>query len=147
MKQAAYQLISQTQQKLCLYTRDLDPYLLSNRHIERAVANIAKSSRTSEVRILVFDVPAIQSSQHRLISVAQSLSSYVKIKRVADDYHHLPFSFYLADNSGILYRPIHTQYTGEAWFNHKIMVNEKQKLFDDIWEQSQVASELRALSL
>lgn len=147
LKLASYRMFAQAKRSIDIFSYDLDRRILSDREIEQAVVSLVKRSRHSRVRMLVFDTVALQSADHRLISVLQSFSSYVSLKVLAKDYQTIPFSFYLVDNSGLIYRSNHNELEAHVCFNDKLKVKDYQKQFDEMWDHSRVASEFRTLGL
>ncbi len=144
---ACYRMFSQAKRSLDIFSQELDPRILSERSIEKAVSELARRSRYSTIRILVFDTLGLQSANHRLVSLSQSLSSFIKIKVLANDFQHIPYTFYLVDDCGVIYRPLHAELETQVYFNQPNKVTDLRKQFSDMWEQSRVASELRSLSL
>lgn len=141
------QMFSQAKRQVDIFSVDLDPRVLSQRSIEQTLAKLARSSRQSTIRLLIFDVLSLQSIDHRLVDLSQNLSSYVSIKVLANDYQHLPYNYYLVDDAGLMYRSNHKELETQVSFNAKLKVREYRKQFNDMWEQSRIASEFRNLSI
>jgi hypothetical protein len=144
---ATYRLFAQAKRRVDIFSYDLDPRVLSDRNIESAISSLARKSRYSEIRLLVFSTRQLQSYDHRLVSLSQQLSSFITIRELAKDFEQTPFAFYLVDDCGLIYRPNHSEYTAQVYFNEKLKVAEYRKQFEDMWQHSRIASELRALSL
>ncbi len=147
LKLASYRMFAQAKHRIDILSYDLEPRVLSERNIEQAISQLARRSRYSEIRLLVFDTRQLQSSDHRLVSLSQQLSSFISIRVLAKDFQQIPYGFYLVDDAGVIYRSSHSDYDAKIFFNDKNKVREYRKQFDEMWQQSRVASELRALSL
>jgi hypothetical protein len=147
LKLAAFRMFSQAKRRVDIFSYDLDPRVLSDRNIELALSNLARRSRYSEIRLLVFETRQLQSYDHRLVSLAQQLSSYISIRVLAKDFQQIPYAFYLVDDHGFIYRPNHSEYHAQVFFKDAHKAAEYRKQFEEMWQQSRIASELRALSL
>ncbi|MEE4246757.1 MAG: hypothetical protein V2I33_15200 [Kangiellaceae bacterium] len=147
LKLVSFRMMSQAKRQINIFSRDLDPRILNDRSLERALTKFCRRSRFARVKILIHDPKAIQRQDHRLISLAQNLSSYVTIKAVAKDYLELPFTYYTVDDYGLMYRTVHDDYSTKINFYQPLRVKELNKQFEEIWQQSRVASEFRTLSL
>ncbi|WMS88001.1 hypothetical protein [Pleionea litopenaei] len=147
LKLASYRMFAQAKKQIDLFSYDLDPRVLSDRDIEAAISRLVRRSRQSQVRMMVFETQLLQSADHRLIALMQNLSSYIHLKVVSKEYQQLPFSFYLVDDSGLIYRPNHQQLESQIYFNEKLKVRDYRKQFDEIWEQGRIASEFRTLGI
>ncbi|NVJ62424.1 MAG: hypothetical protein HWE27_18695 [Gammaproteobacteria bacterium] len=147
LKLASYRMFAQAKKTIDIFSYDLDPRVLSDREIEQAVLTLVKRSRHSRVRMLVFETTALQGVDHRLISLLQSFSSYITLKVLSKNYQTIPFSFYLVDDAGLIYRSNHNELETQVFFNEKLKVKDYQKQFDEMWEQSRIASEFRTLGI
>ncbi len=140
-------MTSQARRTLDLFTRDLEPRLYDREPFYQALRELAISSRNVEIRILLMDSDRIVKEGHRLINLGRRLSTYIKFRRVAEDYRDLPFSFLVADGRGYLYRSLAVQYGGEADFNNPYRARELGREFEEIWQHSQPDPNLRQLHI
>lgn len=144
-KVAALQLLRQAQRQIHLFSRDLDPRVFDDTAMTDALSALARRHRSSHVRLLVADVGPAQRNGHRWLELMQRLSSKIDVRIIHDEYLHLPFCFLVADQNGLLYRSNAAEYAGEVHFHAPLACLEKLKLFDDVWQVSRPASELRRL--
>ncbi|NVK89527.1 MAG: hypothetical protein HWE13_15420 [Gammaproteobacteria bacterium] len=147
LKLACYRMFAQAQQSVNLFTYELDPRVLSDREIESVLAKLARRSRHTQIRMMVYDTTSLQSNNHRLIGLYQALSSYVAIKVVAKEHQQIPYSFYTVDDCGLIYRPNHHEFESQIYFNDKLKTKDYRKQFEEYWEQGRVASEFRVLGI
>lgn len=142
---AALALVRQARQSLRIFTRDLDAPLYSTDAFRGAVADFARRSRYTEVRILVQDpTPAIRA-HHRLIGLVQALSTHIGVRRVAAEWTDEVFAFLLADERGLLHRPYGDRFEGSVDFAAGTRALELGRWFDDVWENSPPDPEFRRL--
>ena len=146
--QAAVQhMLGQARHYLDIFSADLDPKVLNNKASSDLISALARRSRYSEIRLLINDPYALQSAHHCLIKLSQDLASYIKIKVLPNEYHGLPYCYYLVDDTGLIYRPLNSDFSSEIYFNAPLAVKEKKITFNELWGQSRLASEFRALNL
>jgi hypothetical protein len=147
LKLEAGMLFKNAKRKIQIYTHNLDPRILSHPKIETTLKEFIRSSRYAKVEILIYDERNLQNVDHRLVRLAQNYTSNVTIKVVPKDYHENHFAFYLVDERKILYRASSERYETEYLHVPNSKINEKSRYFNDIWQQSDPASHLRALHL
>lgn len=144
---AALALARQARRTLRIFSRDLDAPLYSSEGFREAVSALARLQRGSEIRILVQDpTPAIKSD-HRLVGLAQHLSSHIHIRRIGREWADEPSAFLLADDHGLLWRPNGAHYEGVTDFHAAARALELSRWFDRVWEHSHADLEFRRLAL
>ena len=134
-------------QKIQIYSPNLDPRILSNRENEQVLTRFVRSSRFARIEILITDERNLQGIDHRLVSLAQNFSSYVQIRLIPKDFHENYFAFYVVDGRSIIYRPNFERFESECHEIPSVLIKQKSKYFDEVWQQSSPASHLRALHL
>ncbi|MFN4289267.1 MAG: hypothetical protein ACK4E7_00135 [Permianibacter sp.] len=142
---AALRLIRQAQRHLYLFSRDLDPRVLDDPDITSALSALVRRHRSSHARLLVADVGPAQRNGHRWLELVQRLSSKIDVRIIHDDHQHHPFCFMVVDQNGLLYRSNAADFAGEVHFHAPLPCLEKLKFFDEVWQISRPASELRRL--
>lgn len=144
---AALALARQARYALRIFSRDLDRRLLSTGPFRDAVSALARRSGHTFVRILVQDpTPAIRAD-HRLIGLAQHLSSHIGVRRVAPDWQNEVGAGLLADDHGLLWRPAGDRFEGRVDFAAGPRALEFRQWFDDVWENSVPDPEFRRLGI
>jgi len=133
--------------KIQIYTKNLDPRILSNRDVEQTITRFIRSSRNARVEILIENERSLQGVDHRLVNLAQRYSTYLSIKIVPKDFHENPFAFYLIDGRHMIYRTLAERYECEVHQLPSSKIKKMTKYFDEVWEQSDPAIHLRALHL
>lgn len=144
---AALALVRQARQSLRIFTRDLDPTLYSSEAFRDAVAGFARRGRHTEARILVQDPTRAIRTHHRLIDLAQMLSSHIGVRRVAAEWADEVCALLLADERGLLYRPYGDRFEGSVDFAAGPRALELGRWFDDVWENSLPDPEFRQLKI
>ena len=140
-------MLSQVQRELCLFTRDLDKPVYDQAPFLTGVRELALCNRLSRIRILLQDHERVVKQGHRLIELVRHLSSSAEIRVPHGDWLAHPENFLLADQYGYVHRELSTRYEAKADYFAPLKVRHMRSQFDEIWESSQVDSELRRLYL
>lgn len=131
-------LAGQARQSIYIFTQDLDAALYDNETFEDHIFNFASNARNAEIRILIQDVTRAIQSSHRLIRLAQKLSSFIHIRKPCEEFKSEQGAFMTVDNAGYLYRIKGDRYNyrAEANFKSPLRTGELNNFFTEIWEQS-----------
>ena len=146
-RQAAVMIAKSANRDLALFSRDLEPLIYDTEEFTSVVQALAIRSRFTRVRIVSVDPGPSVRTGHRLIALAQRFSSYIEIRRASADYATLAETFLLADESGVLYRPVASQYEGFADTESPLDARLHLKTFNAIWNQSEPDPEFRRLGI
>jgi hypothetical protein len=140
-------LAEQARSSLVLYTRDLDARVFDNADLERCLFNLARTHRSTRIRILVADSSQAVNRGHRLIRLAQKLTSSVLIHNPAREHRGEIATFMVVDGIGLLHRPRTTSNNYDAIANFKApqRAGELNDYFDEMWERSTPDSRIRRL--
>ncbi len=140
--------LSMTQQAtrgILIFTRDLDPAVYDTPEFLEAASTLARRSPHSYVRILVQDSARASREGHRLVSLAQRLSSRVEIRKPPREYQEYNQAFFIADETGYIRRPLADRYEGVARFKDRLAARELALFFREVWERSHADRQLRRL--
>lgn len=142
------QLLAGARHRLWLLSRDLDPLLLDREPVIDEFKRIALSGRGAEIRILLHEPGIALREGHRLVLLAQRLSSHLHLRvPVIDEDRQYPSAFLLNDRGGYYFRPIGSRYEGEG--NTHLAPRQAALLshFEAVWERSEPALELRRIGI
>lgn len=140
-------LVGQGRRYAQLFTRDLDPQLYNNAAFVDALAGLLRANPRSHAQVLVQDPENFASKDHRIVTLAQLLSSYLEIRVAPDDAQHELASFMVVDGAGYLYRPHSGLNEGEACFNGPRRARDLSREFVQWWEQGTPLTAARRLYL
>lgn len=144
---AVITLTEQARRIVQIFSRELDGEVYDNDRFVRALSEVARRTPTSEVQILVQDPKPAINSNHLMISLCQRLTSYVKVRRVSDDYLLVPDEFLVADKIGFMYRKSYSTYDGVVNFNSPSKAQRLDEVFNEIWNISTADPEFRLLHI
>jgi len=146
-RDATLALVERAHLGVSLFTPDLDPLVLDNAALERAISKLVRAHKGALIRILVQDSAKAVTQGHCLIRLAQALTSSVLIHNPALEHRNEHASFMVVDALGILYRPRSARNDYSAVFNdHAPQRARKLKdHFNAMWERSTPDSQIRRL--
>ena len=144
---AVQALLGAARHEICIYTRDLEPGLYERAEILEACRRVALSGRGASLRILVQDTARAVRDGHRLLDLAQRLSSVIQIRRPVQEDLQYAAAFVLNDAGGFLYRSFGDRPEAEGDLYYPPRRNELKRYFDEVWERAEQPPELRRLSL
>jgi predicted GNAT family N-acyltransferase len=141
-------LLEDARHELCIYTRDLDPLLFDNEPAIEAIKRVAISGRGARIRIIIQDPQTVVANGHRLIGLAQRLSSVFGLRTpVQDNDLQYPSAFLLNDNAGYYFRVLGTRFEGEVVNCAPGRHAQLLEYFNQVWERSETSEHLRKLEL
>jgi len=138
---------AQARRGLDVVSRQLDRRVYdTSKFVENARA-FAVSGRNARMRLLILDTDALIKKGHRLLDLARRLTSFMEIRRLEDDFKDFNEAFLIADGVAYLYQNLADRYDGAANFHDPLRSRALLRVFDDMWEHSPPASELRSLHI
>lgn len=146
-RQAAWHMAAQAKRSLYILSHNLEHLVYNTQGFSTALGRLAARSRYTEIRVLVQDSRNAVQRAHRLVSLAQRLSSNIHIHKPHWDHRTVSQAFMVADETAYLHRIIASRYEGKANFNDPVKARELLKLFEEMWERSAPDPELRRLDL
>lgn len=135
-RNAALSLASQARYGINIFTQDLDDAIYNNEEFEGHVFKLARRHPGAQIRILVHNsTPAVKKG-HRLIRIAQSLTSSVFIKNPPQTHKGDKSAFMTIDGVGLLYRVRADTYNYEASVNFMSpqRAGKLDDFFNEAWE-------------
>jgi predicted GNAT family N-acyltransferase len=145
---ARLQLLAETRHRLAIYMPLLgnDSYASAEELDE--LRRIAISGRGAQIRILLHDPAAALRNDHRLVALAQRLSSVFQIRMPVEEADLAYISAYLLnDNGGYLFLPEADRPQGRAALHDRASQAPLQQHFDEVWERAERAGVLQTLDI
>jgi len=144
---AVLALAQQAKRTLHIYTRDLDPPVYDQQPFVQALTALATRSRYSRILILVQNTEHAVKDGHRLVELSRRISSFVELRKPHSDYREYNQAFLIADEIGLLRRPIADRYNGTLNFKAPLASREHIEFFNQVWERSETDPDLRQLHI
>jgi predicted GNAT family N-acyltransferase len=143
---AVTDLLSDARYEIAIYTRDLDAALFDVAETLDQVKRIALSGRHAQVRIIVQEPRKALADGHRLIGLAQRLTTPIAIRTPIDERDlQYPAAFLINDRRGYFFRVLGSRLEGEGSTYAPGRHAQLLALFDQVWERSSPSEELRQL--
>jgi len=140
-------LAEQARRTLRIVSRDLDARLYDDPPFLEAVRALATSSRYARIEALVQDPEPAVKRDHRLIELTRRLSSFIEVRVMGEDFKEFNEAFLVADERGYYYRSQADRPEGELCFNGALRARELTRVFNDIWQVSEVDAQFRRLHI
>lgn len=142
------QLLRDTRHRLAIRLPMLSNETYASTEELDELRRVATSSRSALIRILLHDPESALRNDHRLISLAQRLSSVFQIRVPVDEVDLAWCSACLLnDVGGYLFLPLAERPQGRAARSDRASAAPLQQHFDEAWDRSERASVLRTLDL
>lgn len=146
-RDVALAMAQQARRTIMILTRDLDHLLYDTPEFEQAASTLARSSQHASVRILVQDSSKAVKDGHRLVALAQRISSRFEIRKPAEEYADVNHAFFVADQTGYISRQLADRYVGVANFDDRFSARNLVNFFNEVWARSHQDPQLRRLHL
>ncbi len=144
---AAISLACQARHTINIFTQELDAALYNNKEFEKYIFKLASRHRSAKIHILVQDSTRAIQNGHRLIVMAQKLTSSILIKKPASRFSSVQSAFMTIDGTGMLLRMHGNEYNYKASLNFMSpqRTGELDELFAEVWEHSDPDLQVRRL--
>ncbi|MCK4834432.1 MAG: hypothetical protein KAT12_06630 [Gammaproteobacteria bacterium] len=135
---AAISLAKQAHHSIDIFSQDLDAELYSNKTFERSIFELAKKHPNTKIRILTQDSRKAVQNGHRLIKLAQNLTSSVFIHNPSREHRDEQCAFMVVDQLGLLYRVSATNrnYKASINFMSPQRAGKLTDFFNEVWDHS-----------
>lgn len=147
VRDLALAMAGQCRRSLEIVGRGLDPPVYDNGPFCEAVKDLALASRYARVRILVTEIDGLIKRGHRLLQLADQLSSFIQIRVPSPEYRDFNEAFLVADGTGYIHRQLADRYDGLGSFADRRRCIDLLRRFDEIWERAEPDPNLRRLGI
>lgn len=147
IREAGIVIAQQARREILLFGRTLETDLYDADAFVEAVRRLALARPELPVRILLSDPQTSAKVGHRLIRLAQRLTSRVAIRRLADDFLNRSDAFLVCDERGYVRRVLAESKEGVADVDGRREARRLRGEFMEMWEHSECDLELRRLDL
>lgn len=141
------QLVESARQEICFFGPNIDPVLFDNESVIRKLSDFSRRSQRTRLRLVVHDTQRNVIDSHRLLPLAQKLTSHIQIHLSHQKYQDQRSLFIVVDQQSYLYCPNSERYQGRAELQPCGYARELQKQFDKFWNQSRPDTNSRRLHL
>ena len=143
----AVALCSTAARNVCILSPGLDHDAFDNAELVTALSALARSSRQTQIRILISDSRALVGRGHRLLQLARRIPSSLRIQKLAEHPDWNGETVVIRDRDGVLYKPGGSDHEGFYEPDSRASTQKHLELFEELWRHSAQDVELRSLSL
>lgn len=141
------QLLRQASQRIQFFGPNLDTVLFDNKESLALLADFARQSQRRVINILIHSSEQNVVNNHRLLALAQKMTSSIHIHTTAQQHKELKQRFLLIDEKAYLYSSNSDRYQGKANLNDPLEARQLSQQFNDLWAYSSTDTSLRRLHL
>jgi len=129
-----------------IFTPDLEHRLYDNELFIKNLLNFVRGNRHAQIQILVSDTSHSIRYGHRLLRLAQKLTSAMKIKITPEEYRIARISFLQVDQTDFIFKHDYSKKIAiqSSCKSRNIKLHE---LFNPAWEQAEDALNSKTLNL
>ncbi|TDG13847.1 hypothetical protein E2F43_10095 [Seongchinamella unica] len=132
---------------ICILSPRLDRAAFDREELSAALSTLARSSRQTEVRILVADTRGLVGRGHKLLELARRMPSLVQIRCLKEHPDWNDQTIVIRDRDGVLFKPGGSDHDGFYEPQSRASTQQHLELFDQLWRYSVQDPELRSLSV
>jgi len=129
-----------------IFTPDLEAEIYNNDELRKQLLIFTQGNRHAKIQILVDDISNALHNGHKLIGLAQQLSSIVTIEDTPAEYLSTHISFVLFDQAEFIYKPDNTSHSAIS-SNCKNRSNKLYEFFTSVWDQAEQNSHTKRLRI
>lgn len=145
---AVRRVLGDARHAVVIHHRDLGPGVLDQEEILAEIRRLATSGRGADVRILLGDPDQVLRDGHRLIPLAQRLTTSIRLRVPVEEADRAyPSAFIANDVGGYLMQPLLERYEGRGATCNPGTGRQLWRYFDEVWERAEPATTLRSLGL
>lgn len=141
------ELLQRAKRQICFFGPMLDAVLLDDPSIIELLSDFVRSNDKTRIKLLIHSSQKNVANGHRLLHLAQKLTSSIKIHTTSKQFQDLTTLFLLVDDKAYLYCPHSERYQGRMSLDNMAEARQLQQNFDMMWQQSVPDVSLRRLHL
>ena len=147
MRQAVIDVAGESSRKLSIFTHDLDPGIYDDPDFLEVVKHLVLSQTYARIRVLIADPSRAIKNGNAFVNLGRRLNTYIEFRHVREDLRTHAESFCIADETALVYRLQHERWEGIADTYEPAVAKLYGKMFDEIWQASEVEIEFRQLGI
>jgi len=135
-----------TLRNIKIFTPDLEAEIYNNDEFRQQLLAFTRGNRHAHIQILVDDISSALQNGHKLIGLAQQLSSIITIKDTPADYQGTHVSFILFDQAHFVFKADSSSHTAIS-SNCKNRSNKLHEFFTLAYEHAEQNIHTRRLNI
>ena len=147
MRQAVIEVAAAATRRISIFTQDLEPGIYDDPEFLEIVKKLVLSQGYGRIRVLIANPARAVKNGHALVHLGRRLNTYIEFRHVREDLRTHAESFCIADEIALVYRLQADRWEGIADTWEPSVAKIYAKLFDEIWNASEVEVEFRQLGI
>lgn len=147
MRQAVIDVASEATRKVAIFTHDLEPGIYDDPDFLEVIKRLVLSQAYARIRVLIADPSRAVKNGNAFVQLGRRLNTYIEFRHVREDLRTHAESFCIADETALVYRLQASRWEGIADTHEPAIAKGYGKLFDEIWQASEVEIEFRQLGI
>ncbi|MCU7940098.1 MAG: hypothetical protein KZQ64_07110 [gamma proteobacterium symbiont of Bathyaustriella thionipta] len=146
-QQLLLSMSQQAQHRILIFSHHLEHSLFDNDELFEAIKNLAIKNQRTHIQILLQDAKPMTTKGHRLLKLAQRISSHMTIKIAAKEHHDIFETFIIFDDRGYIIHTHPERYDAVGNFYAPLKTQQLYEQFEELWSRGIIDNSLRRLSL
>lgn len=147
VRRANLWLIGEARRSVDIVSRYLDPALYDTEEFCAALRTLIVGTVRARIRILVLEPGPVVARGHRLVELAQRLTSFIQIRVPSPQHQDLSEAWLVVDDRSYLHRRTATRFEATGSTNSPRDAGRLTARFEEIWALAQPDANLRRLYL
>jgi len=147
MREAAVTIARQASRKVSIFTHDLEPGIYDDPEFLEVIKRLVLSQTYARIRVLIADPMRAIKNGNNLVHLGRRLNTYIEFRHVREDLRTHAEAFCIADDKALVYRLQAARWEGIADTYEPAVAKLYSKMFDEIWQASEVEVEFRQLGI
>ncbi|MEO7936435.1 MAG: GNAT family N-acetyltransferase [Dokdonella sp.] len=145
---AVIAVLATARREVCVYIRELEADIYEQAEVIESLKQIAIAGPNSSIRILIQHSSGARADGHRLVALAQRLSSSFAFRTPIEEIDlQYPGCFVISDRGAWFERILASRFDGEGSSHGPGRKAQLQDLFNAVWERSEELTEMRRLEI
>ena len=147
MRRAVIDVATVAVRKVSIFSHDLDPGIYDDPDFLEIIKRLVLSQTYARIRVLIADPARAIKNGNAFVHLGRRLNTYIEFRHVREDMRTHAESFCIADETALVYRLQAKRWEGIADTYEPAVSKLYGKMFDEIWQASEVELEFRQLGM
>jgi len=142
---AVVELTGMTHRRISIFTPDMEPGVYDEERFLAAVKRLTLGKPFVRIRVLIANPSRVVRGGNPFVQLARRLSACIEFRNAAEEFRDHREAFLIADETALVYRVDARKWDGIADTHEPAVARRYIGMFDEIWNLSNVETEVREL--
>lgn len=147
LQQLILSMSRQARQRILIFSHALDHHLFDSDELYEAIKTLAIAHQRSYIKIIVQDPHPMSQKGHRLLRLAQRLTSHITLKITAKEHQDRLENFIIFDDRAYIMQNSPERFEASGNFYEPLKARQLEEQYTELWERGEIDSSLRRLSI